>query len=177
MDEDKDDIELDLLRLRAAELAAPRSDEHETEETTPLLAFSMFGARYAVDLDKVDAVSRIGEIHTIPLTPKHISGVIRRRGETIALVSLRFYFHPEAEGIADSDFALIARASGKRFALQVDDIEGVSHLPRSQLLPPPENFDRAQVPFLAGVTNDGLVVIDLDRLVAAEGFSAFRPVV
>jgi purine-binding chemotaxis protein CheW len=171
------DRDIELLKRRAAELAAPRSEERETEETTPLLAFSMFGARYAVDLDKVDAVTRIGEIHTIPLTPKHLSGVIRRRGETIALVSLRLFFHPEAEGIADSDFALIARVAGKRFALQVDDIEGVSHLPRSQLLPPPENFDRAQVPYLAGVTNDGLVVIDLERLIEAEGFSAVRPMV
>jgi len=177
MDETRGDVDLELLERRAAELAAPRSDDREAEETRPLLAFSMFGARYAVDLDKVDAVTRIGEIHTIPLTPKHISGVIRRRGETIALVSLRLFFHPEAEGIADSDFALIARVSGKRFALQVDDIEGVSHLPRSELKAPPDNFDRAQVPYLFGVTNNGLVVIDLARLLAADGFSAHRPVV
>jgi chemotaxis signal transduction protein len=172
---DKEDLR--ILEQRAAELAAPLAADTEPEPTIPLLVFTMFGARYAVALDLVDAVTRIGEIFTIPLTPRHIAGVIRRRGETIALVSLRLFFHPEAEGFADADFALIARARGKRFAIQVDDIEGVSHVPRAQLLAPPDNFDRAQAPYLGGVTTEGLVVFDLEKLVTAETFSVQRPVV
>jgi chemotaxis signal transduction protein len=177
MADGQDHDDLTILAQRAAELAAPLVAETEPEQTVALLVFNMFGASYAVDLDLVDAVTRIGEIYTIPLTPQHITGVIRRRGETIALVSLRQFFHPEAEGFADSDFALIVRARGKRFAIQVDDIEGVFHVPSKRLLAPPDNFDRAQAPYLEGLTTDGLVVFDLDKLVAAERFSVQRPVV
>ena len=169
-----DDLDLEVMRRRAAELAAPEVRDQRPEHTVALLEFSMMGTRYAVALEKVDAVTRIGEIHSIPLTPRHITGIIRRRGETIALVSLRHFFHPDAEGIADSDFALVARARGKTFALQVDEIEGVSRRPLDDILDPPENYDRAQAPYLAGVTTDGLSVIDVDRLVAAEGFAATR---
>jgi chemotaxis signal transduction protein len=173
-DESWDDIDREILQQRARALAAPVERTDRQAVSFPLLEFTMMGTRYAVVLDAIDAVTRIGEIHPIPLTPKHITGIIHRRGEAIALISLRHFFHPDAQGIADADFALIARARGKRFALQVEEIVGVTHLPGGDLGQPPDNYDRAQAPYLAGVSADGLSVIDLDRLVTAEGFAAGR---
>jgi purine-binding chemotaxis protein CheW len=132
-------------------------------------------ADYAIPLDEVEAVLRIGHIVSIPMTPKHIQGVIRRRGQTIALTNLRHFFHPEFEGIADADFAVVVVAGGKRFALQVEEIDGVVHLPKSELVPAPENFDRAQAPYVVAVTTAGLTILDMDRLVATSEFGMDNP--
>ncbi len=167
-----EDVDREILQRRARQLARPRQSGGERERTVALLAFTMLGSPYAVELERVDAVSRIGEIHHIPLTPPHIGGIIRRRGTTMALVNLRRFFHPEAEGIADADFAIVVRAGGKLFALQIEEIEGVFQLPESKIEPAPENFDRAQVPYLLGVIRDGAVVLSLERLVRDERFSA-----
>ena len=65
---------------------------------------------------------------------------------------------------------MIVFAGGKRFALQVDEIQGVFHFVGGTLFPVPDNFDSAQSPYMSGVTKDGLAVIDLERLVSADGF-------
>lgn len=166
--------ELEVLVRRAQELARPITSLERNEELIALLEFQLMGSHYAIRLDRVEAVTRIGEIFSVPLTPRHISGVVRRRGQSYALVSLRHFFHLNAEGIADADFAVYVRAKGKQFAIQVEEIQGVIHLPRIKLLQAPETFDLAQAPYVAGVTLEGLALIDVDALVEADGFSAGR---
>ncbi len=170
-----EDVDRRILKARATQLAEPQEQYDQSEESPPLLEFKIMGMRYAVYLEKVEAVTRIGDIVSIPLTPPHISGVIRRRGQSIALVSLRHFFHPNTEGLADADFAVVVIASGKRFALQVEDIEGVIRLIEDRPLPPPDNFDPTQTPFLAGVTTAGLAIVDLESLVVSERFSMEHP--
>ena len=170
MSEAWEDTDRETLERRAAALSKPLEDDSDAEETVTLLTFTLMGSSYAVFLSTVEAVTRIGDIFAIPLTPKHIAGVIRRRGQTIALISLRHFFHPETEALVDSDFAVISIVQNKLFALQVEEIEGVQSVAVSDLAPPPENFDRTQAPYLYGVTGDGLAVLDLEAMLAAEGF-------
>lgn len=170
-----DEVEKQLLRKRAEELARPADVLGKAEESRPLLEFILLGTPYAIYLERVESVSRIGDIYSIPLTPKHISGIIRRRGQSIALVSLRHFFNRNEEGLRDADFAVIVSAKGKRFALQVEEIQGVIHIPKDAILPPPDNFDSKQVPYIIGVTTEGLAVVDLDSLVEAKGFSMDNP--
>jgi chemotaxis signal transduction protein len=167
-----DNREQEILERRAADLARRDTQtERDRKERLALLEFTLMSRRYAVRLDQVDAVTRIGEIISIPMTPRHLVGVIRRRGESIALVSLRHFFNASAEGIADADFAMLVQVRGKRFALQVEEVRGVLQLARDLLTDPPSNFDPNQASFVAGVTTDGLTCIDLDKLVEASGFS------
>lgn len=175
MSGDWEDVDKSILERRAEALAQPRDAIEAVGEAISILRFSLMGREYAVPLGDVEAVLRIGGIVSIPLTPKHIQGVIRRRGQTIALVSLWRYFHPEYEGLVDADFAVVVFAGGKRFALQVEEIEGVVRLPRRALLPVPDNFDRAQVAYVTSVTLDGLTILDPARLAAAGGFGMDSP--
>ena len=168
-----EDVNRSTLVRRAADLAQPLELQRDIGETSPLLEVLLLGGlRYGVDLTTVEAVARIGDIVSIPLTPKHITGIIRRHGIVYALVSLKHYFYPQIEGIADADFAVIVKVQGILFALQAEEILGVFHREKSEIQPVPENFDGAQAPFIRGVTTDGLSVIDLERLVDAPGFRA-----
>jgi purine-binding chemotaxis protein CheW len=169
-DGDWNEADRELLEARAAELARPLEDGGAGDDRVPVLEFVSMGNRYAVALESIEAVTRIGDIVPIPLTPPHISGIVRRRGDSIALVSPRRYFHPGSQGIADADYAVIVEVRGKRFALQVDDIEGVTFIEEDELKPPPENFDPQQLPFIAGVSVEGLTLIDLEALADAPGF-------
>jgi len=168
------DLDLRVLEARAHRLAAPLTTEDSSADTIALLFFKAVDARFATNLAYVDAVTRITDIFSIPHTPRHISGVIRRRGQTHALINLRKFFYPDTEGLVDEDFALVVRARNKTFAIQVAEIEGVAPMPRASLLPVPENFDRAQAPYISSVTIDGLAILNLDQLVLAEGFGTSR---
>jgi purine-binding chemotaxis protein CheW len=160
----------DVLKRRA-ELLARHTDEVDAlDNQVALLEFTMMGQRYAVYLENVHAVTRISEITAIPLVPKHIPGIIRRRGESIALVNLPFFFNANRGGVSDADFAVIVQAKGKRFALQVEEVLGVTSLLGEDLMLPQENFDSAQVSYISRVTLDGLMILNLDSLIEAKGF-------
>jgi purine-binding chemotaxis protein CheW len=163
-----------VLKERAAQLAKPIADQETEAEGHPLLEFTTMGRRYAVPLFKVTAVTRIAEITPIPLVPRHITGIIRRRGESIALVNLPHFFSADQTGISDADYAVIVSGAGKQFALQVDDVLGVILVSDDALQPPQENFAKAEQPYISGVTLDGLIALDLDSLVRAKGFVAAK---
>ncbi len=170
------DARLDVLNRRADALAKAIGEIESRDEWTNLLAFIMMGKRYAVDLMHVIAVTRIHEITAIPSAPKHIPGIIRRRGESIGLVNLGYFFNADRTGISDADFAVIVQARGKRFALQVEDILGANIVRIADLLLPQDNFDSVQLPYVSRVMLDGLVVLDLDALIQAKGFTAEKSV-
>lgn len=174
MSTDIQDVEKQVLAERAKRLAEPEVDQDLLAESVSLLQFRTISSAYAINLSAVDAVIRITDIFPVPLTPKHIPGVIRRRGVTTALVNLRFFFYPSMEALIDEDFAIVVVARNKTFALQVEEIDGVFPQLKSGIHPVPESFDKVQSPFISGVTMDGLAILNLEQLLLAEGFGTSR---
>jgi chemotaxis signal transduction protein len=174
--EKKERDKMGLMEKRAEVLSRPVDQLESHEGTSTFLVFILMGKRYAVDLRHIVAVTRIHEITAIPSAPKHIPGIIRRRGESIGLVNLTYFFNSEKTGISDADFAVIVQAKRKRFALQVEDIVGAAMVRDADLLRPQNNFDQAQLPYVSSVMLDGLVVLDLDALISAKGFVAEKTV-
>ena len=170
MDNRLREIENDVLKHRAERLAVPLEASDENIETERYLVFTAMESRFAIPLAQVEAVTRISDIIPIPHTPPHIQGVIRRRGQTIALVNLRFFFNPNAEALADEDYAVSVRARNKLFALQVEDVEGVLLLQKATILPVPESYNAKLRPYLLGITLDDMAVIDLNEIVVTPNF-------
>mgnify|MGYP000873222151 CR=1 FL=1 len=165
-----------LLQKRAEILARPPEKDVLQKGMKNLLVFILMGKRYALPLINIVAVTRIQEITSIPSAPRHIPGIIRRRGESIGLVNLAYFFNAERSGISDSDFAVIVNAARMRFALQVEDIVGALTVKESDLFSPQGNFDPAQIPYVSSVMLDGLVVLDLESLTQAKGFVAEKSI-
>jgi len=164
--------EQSLLNQRAEGLARPRRRTESRSDWRRVLVFKLLGKPYGVDLDRLEAIARIGDILPIPMTPPHLQGIIRRQGQSITLVSLRHFFDHRAEGVYDADYALIVSAGAKRFAIQAEDVDGVLRLDPAAVRPPPENLDPTQRPYVAGVTADGVLILSLENLVAAAHFAA-----
>lgn len=165
-----DDADRDTLRWRAMKLARSSKRLVEQKEIETFLEFRMMGMRYAVYLDRVLVVKKVDEVFSLPNTPSHITGVIRHRGQPVALISLPHFLYPDARGIADADYAIVVLAQRKRFALQVEDIEGVSQLDKASLSIPSDSLSSEQLPYISAVTTEGLAVIDLEKFVQAERF-------
>jgi chemotaxis signal transduction protein len=163
-----------ILARRAEQLARPKTTAHKRKETAALLAFYVLGTRYALPLSGVESVARIEEVLTLPQTPAFIAGVVRRSGKATALIDLRRFLQPAITGIADANYAIVVTAKGKRAALEVEDIEGVIYVETEQMVPPPENLDAIQTPFVTAATADGRCVIDVDRFLEVIETSTVR---
>ncbi|MBN2344089.1 MAG: chemotaxis protein CheW [Deltaproteobacteria bacterium] len=163
-------IEHDLLLSRAERLAIPIEATDENLAVERVLVFFAMGEKFAIPLAQVEAVTRIIDIFPIPHTPAHIPGVIRRRGQTIALVNLRFFFYPGTEALIDEDYAVAVRVKKKLFSLQIEDVEGVVNLLKTNILPVPDSYDRAMSPYLSGITRDDMAILNLDEIVMTSNF-------
>ena len=167
MNGDTDRTGEETLQRRAQELAQPLQRQASSEETLQLLIFKLLGAQYALPLADVEEVARIEEVFPVPCVPGPMSGVFRRHGRSIALMSLRALFSVGSGGIADSDYAIVVFVGGKRFAIQVEDIDGVVRVARSSLLSPPDSLPSSQLPFISGISLNGLAVLEIRKLLEA----------
>jgi chemotaxis signal transduction protein len=169
MSENLRNIEKQILQDRARRLAQPILPAIRQEEEIRVLSFRCMGSTFALPLPTVSAVMKINDIMHIPRTPAHITGVIRRRGATIALVNLRRFCRSDAEGLVDEDFAILITVLWKTFAIQVEDIDGVVLLLKSTLRPVPDSYSRSIAQYLTAVTPDGTGLLDPRKLLLAEG--------
>ncbi len=110
------------------------------EEAEAWVTFLAAGQSYALPVEEVQEVLRVGHITRVPRTPSAVRGVTNLRGRVLAVLDLplRFGFAP----CPMDDFAriLVVRHQGRPVGLLVDRIE-----PMAQVLPStieaPEDVD------------------------------------
>ncbi len=129
-----------------------------------LLLFRVGRELFGVELDSVEEVLDLPELHRIPEMPDALLGVFTLRG---ALVSL---FAPDVTlgvSLTERTSALVFAGEGRRVALAVDDVDDVLMLELSALrdVPSAEAGDGV----LAGVVRrdrDLIAVLDVEALLA-----------
>ncbi|SHH65710.1 chemotaxis protein CheW [Desulfosporosinus lacus] len=122
-----------------------------------VVVFSLGQEEYAMPIDVVREITRLGEVGIIPNAPSYVCGLITIRGVAIPLIDLhvRFGIDPikmTTEGSDSQDdqntFALITEVHGNHVGFAVDQLREVRIL--ENIVPPPSLVTD---PFIAGVVN------------------------
>ena len=92
------------------------------KKANPIVAFTLDGQRYALDLSAVERVERIVEITPLPKAPEIILGVVNVRGDVVPVVNIRKRFRLPEREISLSDQLIIANTSARTVALVVDEV-------------------------------------------------------
>jgi len=124
--------------------------------------------RYAFLAPLVTEVVRLGPLTRLPAAPTFLPGVFTHRGEILPVLDLSELLLRRAVSLRPGVRAAIVHAEPWRVAVVADEMEGLLHVPRRRVGPPPAGH--AVRDFLQAVVPDDLgdiAVIDLPRLVAA----------
>lgn len=122
-----------------------------------VVVFSLGQEEYAMPIDVVREITRLGEVSTIPNAPTYVCGMITIRDVAIPLIDLhvRFGIDPIKMTTEGSDsqedqntFALITEVHGNHVGFAVDQLREVRIL--ENIVPPPSLVTD---PFIAGVVN------------------------
>ncbi|MCO1601282.1 chemotaxis protein CheW [Desulfosporosinus nitroreducens] len=122
-----------------------------------VVVFSLGQEEYAMPIDVVREITRLGEVSTIPNAPSYVCGLITIRGVAIPLIDLhvRFGIDPIKMTTEGSDsqedqntFALITEVHGNHVGFAVDKLREVRIL--ENIVPPPSLVTD---PFIGGVVN------------------------
>jgi purine-binding chemotaxis protein CheW len=144
---------------RAYLAGAPAEDRHE------LLIVELASGEYAIPVERIREIVRVGAITRVPRTPDWLVGVVALRGEIVQVVDLRSRLGlPKVAATRAHRIVVIHGDEDGVAGLMVDAVKGVLRVRERELQPNQERDFRA-VAWLAP-RGDGFVsVLDLDRVV------------
>jgi len=155
----------EILRLRARALA--RTAVAPSEGTLlELIEFRLAQERYAVEGCHVQEVCTLGELTPLPCTPPFVRGIVNVRGRIVPVLDLKRFFDLSEEGLTDLHRIILVRRHDLELGLLADVVTGLRSLPMESLQPSLPTLTGIRGDYLKGVTADGLVVLDLVRILA-----------
>jgi purine-binding chemotaxis protein CheW len=134
-----------------------------------MIAFSLGGRDYGIDIMKVKEISHEGRFTYVPNTLHYVLGVHNLRGDIIPIIDLRRMFNlpiPEAKEGAEQNI-LILKLEKIVLGVVVDSINGVMSTSLESVQPPHPLFSDINLRYLSGVVERGgklFIVLDVDRI-------------
>lgn len=154
----------EILRDRARALA--RMPPQPESGSLHVLQFRLAGEHYAVDARFVVAVHALEHLTRVPCTPPFIAGIVGVRGRILPVLDLRKFFELDERGLADLHRVIHVRAGKLQFGLLADLGEDVAHLAPEALQRALPTLTGVRADYLMGVTPEGMVILDLERIAA-----------
>ena len=155
-----------ILRGRARALARPTEHLPAAETLLEVLEFRLAQERYAVETRYVREVAPLKELTPLPCTPSFVLGIVNVRGQIVPVFDLKKLFDLPEEGLTDLHRIIIVRGNNLELGLLADLTLGVRSIPLSSLQSSLPTLTGIRGDYLKGVTAEGLVVLDLARLLA-----------
>jgi purine-binding chemotaxis protein CheW len=155
-----------ILHARAQALARPPEQAPAAETLFELLEFRLAQERYAVETRHVREVYPLKDLTPLPCTPPFMLGIVNVRGHILPVLDLKKFFELPEQGLSDLHRIIIVRGNDLEFGLLADIIVGVRAVPVEALQPSLPTLTGIRSDYLKGVTAEGLVVLDLARILA-----------
>ncbi len=130
-----------------------------------MVAFSLAGKDYSIDIMKVREISKVTHFTYVPNSLPYVRGVYNLRGDIISIIDLRTMFNLPSHKSKDneSDEIIILRLDDYLIGVIVDSIDKVVGISSSTIQPPHPIFGDINIKFIQGlVERDNRLYIILD---------------
>ena len=155
--------DLQVLEERARQLARAVGQEHTPGHLLELVFFHAGEQDYALETRFVREVLRTSEHRVLlPGAPPQLRGVTLLHGEVLALVELAPLFGRPAPTTHGP--VLVMGLGRPELGLRADRVDEVLSLSRDALLPPPASLNGQERTLVAGLTREGVIVLEGEAL-------------
>jgi purine-binding chemotaxis protein CheW len=137
------------------------------EMTIPWVVFTLTGEWYALPVDAVQEIIRVGEITRVPDAPSVVRGVVNLRGRVLPVVDLRVRLGLPAAEPDKNTRIIVLPARGRWIGVLVDAVRRIERFRPSDVRPVPPDVLSARSDYFRGVVqkDDRLVVLlDAERV-------------
>jgi purine-binding chemotaxis protein CheW len=155
-----------ILRARAQALARAPRPAPVPGTMLELLEFRLASERYALESRHVEEVHPLRELTPLPCTPPFILGIVNVRGRILPVMDLKKFFDLPERGVTDLHRIILVRGHGLELGLLADVIVGVRSVAAESLQPSLPTLTGIRADYLKGISEERLVVLDLDRLLS-----------
>ncbi|MBT3578919.1 MAG: purine-binding chemotaxis protein CheW [Waddliaceae bacterium] len=134
-----------------------------------LVAFTVAGKEYAVDMLHVIKVVKNEDIISVPETAEYVEGVINFNNKVVPIVNIRKKLLLQEDNVEDVRCIIIVQAHGSLIGLIVDTITDIISVEDNDIMPPDELLKDAT--YLVGMIkkeDDMILVMEAEKLVAED---------
>jgi purine-binding chemotaxis protein CheW len=156
-----------ILRQRADKLSGNVKENLQRGESIPVVEFLLIPERYCVPSAAVSEVLPLKEITAIPGVPGFIAGIMNVRGKIISIVNLKSFFNLKEIGLTERNKIIVLRHRAMEFGIVTDAITGTGEVHQSSLYPPPVTLNGIGAEYITGVTQDGLILLDVAAILSS----------
>lgn len=145
----------------AEQLVAP------PEPTVDLVGFRLGEELFALPVDRIREVVRVGALTRVPQAPEHVRGVHALRGAILPVLEVRTRLGLSPAVLGPLTRIVVAEGHRRLLGLLVDSVEAVVRIPRSELRDPPPEVRSRCTEHVVGVASLGgrlALLLDVDRL-------------
>lgn len=96
-----------------------------TGASRPILVFRVAGRQFGLEVTEIEAVAGMVAVTPLPNGPYAVSGLIDVAGEVVPVFSVRRRLGLAERKADPSDFLILARAGGKKVAVEAEEIVDV----------------------------------------------------
>jgi purine-binding chemotaxis protein CheW len=140
------------------------------------LTFALAQEEYGLLVIKVREIIKIMDITAVPQMPDHIKGVINLRGKVIPIIDLRAKFGLPGQEFTERTCIIVAEVQVEdrnvMLGIIVDSVSEVLNIANDEIEPAPdfgERLDTAYMQGIAKIKGKVKILLDLDRVLAADG--------
>ncbi len=155
-----------ILRERARALARVPLRLPAADTMLELLEFRLARERYALESRHVQEVHPLRELTPLPGTPAFLLGIVNVRSRILPVLDLKKFFDLPEQGLTDLHRIIRVRGNDLELGLLADVVVGVRSVPAASLQPSLPTLTGIRADYLKGVTDERLVVLDLERILA-----------
>ena len=158
----------EILRRRAIRLASETGKTGTADRGELFLAVRLgAGELYGIPYACLEEIIRPRGLTRVPGSPGFIAGVLSRRGQLIAVVSLRELFPmADREEPGDEARVVVVRSASLTVGLLVDGVEGNGHWDAAGLNPAPPSTGVRDPSWIAGIHDGRVAMLAMDNLLA-----------
>lgn len=158
--------ETEILRARARELARRIEPPAAAGTVLDVLEFRLAQERYVIETRYVQEVHRLTSLTRVPCTPPFVAGIVNVRGRIVPVLDLKKLFELPDAGLTDLHRVVLLEGDGFEVGLLTDTIVEVRPMAAAAVQPPPATFTGIREAYVKGVTADGTIVLDVQRIVS-----------
>jgi purine-binding chemotaxis protein CheW len=156
----------EILTARARALARPYRRPPAADQAIEIVDFRLAQESFGIEQTFVREVQPLRELTPLPCTPPFIRGIINVRGEILPVLDMKIFFELPGAGIADLHMVIIVHAGDVELGILADVVTGTRSVPLNTLQPCPPTLAGARMKYLKGVTNEGMVILDVARILS-----------
>jgi purine-binding chemotaxis protein CheW len=131
----------------------------EKQDQLQLVAFRLAAEEYAIPIEMVESIIKLGPLTSVPGSPSYVRGVMNLRGRIMSVIDLRQRFGMPAEEDKPEGRILVVQYGDTTIGLLVDSVSEVFNLDEMEFQPPPPELGNGAVGGVDGIVHAG------DRLI------------